>query len=213
MNKQGFTLSEILITLGVIGVVAAITLPTVIKNYQKAQTVNRLKETYSLLSQAFTRAISDHDTPKNWDYGNNNTDFFVENYLAPYIKIINKSTSAPEHYTISGGKLTDIAYENRPHYYLANGVELTLSPYVSDVNVIFIFADLNGKKLPNRLGKDCFFFQINKNSNNLSSSKFLVFHGISQSISLIESDCKSRGAVCGAWIMREGWKMPNNYPW
>jgi prepilin-type N-terminal cleavage/methylation domain-containing protein len=47
--KQGFTLAEVLITLAVIGVVAALTIPTVVRNYQKTQTVTKLKKTYSAM--------------------------------------------------------------------------------------------------------------------------------------------------------------------
>lgn len=43
-NKVAFTLAEVLITLGIIGVVAAMTLPTLIANYQKRQTVVQLKK-------------------------------------------------------------------------------------------------------------------------------------------------------------------------
>lgn len=35
LKKTGFTLAEVLITLGIIGIVAAMTLPTVITNVQK----------------------------------------------------------------------------------------------------------------------------------------------------------------------------------
>lgn len=52
----GFTLAEVLITLGVIGVVAAITIPTLIANYQKKVLENQFKSTISILSQGF----------KNW---------------------------------------------------------------------------------------------------------------------------------------------------
>ena len=39
-TKFGFTLAEVLITLGIIGVVAALTLPSLVTNYQKQVTVN-----------------------------------------------------------------------------------------------------------------------------------------------------------------------------
>jgi len=51
--KHGFTLAEILITLGVIGVVSALTLPTLIKNYQKKETVAKLQKAISVLNQAY----------------------------------------------------------------------------------------------------------------------------------------------------------------
>lgn len=40
---NGFTLAEILITLGIIGVVAALTMPALIANYQKQEILSRLK--------------------------------------------------------------------------------------------------------------------------------------------------------------------------
>ena len=49
---KAFTLAEILITLGVIGIVAAITMPTLIQNHKKKVAVTQLKATYSILSQA-----------------------------------------------------------------------------------------------------------------------------------------------------------------
>ena len=44
LKKFAFTLAEVLITLGIIGVVAAMTMPALVANYQKTVTVNRLKK-------------------------------------------------------------------------------------------------------------------------------------------------------------------------
>ncbi|MBO6086780.1 type II secretion system protein [bacterium] len=57
--KKAFTLAEVLITLGVIGVVASITLPTLIKEYNKHAWVNALKQNYSLLNQGFKKMMAD----------------------------------------------------------------------------------------------------------------------------------------------------------
>ncbi len=46
--KKAFTLAEVLITLGVIGVVAAMTMPSLVANYQKKVWVNQLKKLYQL---------------------------------------------------------------------------------------------------------------------------------------------------------------------
>lgn len=48
MKKNAFTLAEVLITLGIIGVVAAMTLPTLIQNHQKQVYVNGLKKALSI---------------------------------------------------------------------------------------------------------------------------------------------------------------------
>ncbi|MBO6088525.1 type II secretion system protein, partial [bacterium] len=58
-KKAAFTLAEVLITLGVIGVVASITLPTLIKEYNKHAWVNALKQNYSLLNQGFKKMMAD----------------------------------------------------------------------------------------------------------------------------------------------------------
>lgn len=61
MTKKAFTLSEILITIGIIGVIAAITLPILVKNYQKMVYVNSLKDTYTLFNAGFKKIIADAD--------------------------------------------------------------------------------------------------------------------------------------------------------
>ena len=66
-NILGFTLAEVLITLGIIGIVAAMTLPTVVAKYKEKQTVVTLKRSYSILNQAFLRATQDYGPPSSWD--------------------------------------------------------------------------------------------------------------------------------------------------
>ena len=59
-RKAAFTLAEVLITLGIIGVVAALTLPTLIQNYQKRVYVTQLKKSVSVLSNGFKLMMA-HD--------------------------------------------------------------------------------------------------------------------------------------------------------
>ncbi len=59
-KPAAFTLAEVLITLAIIGVVAALTIPTVITNYQKKMYVTQLKKSYNNLSNAF-RTIMAND--------------------------------------------------------------------------------------------------------------------------------------------------------
>ncbi|MBQ8460402.1 type II secretion system protein [bacterium] len=65
MKKEktfAFTLAEILITLGIIGVVAAMTIPTLISNYQKKVWTHQLQHSYALLTQGFRRMLADDNT-------------------------------------------------------------------------------------------------------------------------------------------------------
>ena len=52
---KGFTLAEVLITLTIIGVVAAITIPSLIQNYQYRAWTAQLKKSYATLNQGFRR--------------------------------------------------------------------------------------------------------------------------------------------------------------
>lgn len=52
MKKLAFTLAEVLITLGIIGVVAAMTIPTLVTNADKKATATKLKVFYSKINQA-----------------------------------------------------------------------------------------------------------------------------------------------------------------
>ena len=59
--KKGFTLAEVLITLGVIGVVAALTLPNLLQNHQKKVFVTQLQRTVNLVSNSATALMGDNN--------------------------------------------------------------------------------------------------------------------------------------------------------
>lgn len=60
-NKYwGFTLAEVLITLGIIGVVASLTIPSLMQNSQDRAFKTQLKKEYSVLSQALLRIKADY---------------------------------------------------------------------------------------------------------------------------------------------------------
>ena len=63
MNKKGFTLAEVLITLGIIGIIATMTIPTLMANYQKTIYATGLKEAYSIFNQALLNLTRDYDCP------------------------------------------------------------------------------------------------------------------------------------------------------
>ena len=70
---SGFTLAEVLITLGIIGVVAAVTMPTLVANHREKATVAKLKKSYSVLNQAYLRAINEHGNIEDWGFGGDST--------------------------------------------------------------------------------------------------------------------------------------------
>ena len=64
-QKAAFTLAEVLITLGIIGVVAAMTLPTLIENNRKVELTSRAKKAYSEILQAVQMYEAQNETPGN----------------------------------------------------------------------------------------------------------------------------------------------------
>src|SRR5574344_672166 len=84
MKQRGFTLAEVLIVLGIIGIVAAMTIPTIVQRAQERATVSQLKKVYSTLSSAYELAIKDNGNPAdNWA----TSDDSVATVLMDYLKV------------------------------------------------------------------------------------------------------------------------------
>lgn len=73
LKVPAFTLAEVLITLGIIGVVAAITLPSLIQNYREKQRITQLKKAYSVMQNAFLMAKEDYGEVTDWGLTITNT--------------------------------------------------------------------------------------------------------------------------------------------
>lgn len=69
MKKNAFTLAEVLITLGIIGVVASLTIPTLMVKVTDKENAAKLKKIYSVMSQAYTSAKSEFGTIDEWGMG------------------------------------------------------------------------------------------------------------------------------------------------
>ena len=96
--RCGFTLAEVLITLGIIGVVAAMTIPNLIETYQKTATAQQLKEAYSLITQAAKLYTNETET----EFGSFDTQLsekeFLEKYFSQYLKIVTRCEPATKCY-------------------------------------------------------------------------------------------------------------------
>ena len=169
-RKVAFTLAEVLITLGIIGIVACMTLPVLVSKYREHVTVNRLRQVYSLLKQAESMAVNEYGDINTWDfidlktmagiYPGLNTLVF-DKYYKPYLKTAKCNYRA----TIKAANGTPfITIENYYKYVcLPNGTviygnTLAGSGYTGTI----VYVDLNGKKSPNVVGRDIFTFLINR---------------------------------------------------
>ena len=232
LRKVAFTLAEVLITLGIIGVVAALTLPSVVKNYQKKVTVERLKKTYSTLSQAVQMSVKDNDEIEGWNFDLSTKDF-MDKYLIPYIKDIKSEDEKV------------LENQSAQRYVLADGTAIRAWSWNnSKVKPFFmLYVDINGDKSPNIYGKDIFIFHIfsqeanwyNAGSGNVAqdipkAGLYPDGYGYSRDTMLNNGwrGCNKRGgkatsdgveldnaggAFCTALIMYDGWQIKEDYKW
>lgn len=182
-RKLGFTLSEVLITLAIIGIVAALTIPNLVHNFQIKTLRTQFKEAQSIITQAVGMMKANESLPSLYNYytaydsenGYYRTDEFAED-IKQYVKIQKEfndtKTEVPDYYTYDGSRLfssSDISQyvEFKPSLILANGAYFRAYPAGSlDGISLFFLIDINGAKGPNKLGHDLFQFVI-KNSNDI----------------------------------------------
>ena len=86
LKKAAFTLAEVLITLGIIGVVAALTMPALIQQQHKLVVETRLKKFYSVINQAITMSERDNGDKLYWTPSD--SDDLWNSYLKKYIKYV-----------------------------------------------------------------------------------------------------------------------------
>ena len=83
-RRVAFTLAEVLITLGIIGIVSAMTIPTLINNYQKKVTVAKLQKVHAVLNQIARSAIA-NDLIKGFTAGQEVTAEKTEEFFNEFI--------------------------------------------------------------------------------------------------------------------------------
>jgi len=159
-----FTLAEVLITLGIIGVVAALTISSLIAKYEKKKTVEQLKVAYSILSQAVEKSISENGDIDSWNFGLS-AEEFNNTYIIPYLKVVKECNDAKciktdnfnGYYDLNDKKYTNMQYS----YILSNGmIVMYEKEIVREDNFINFMVDINGQKGKNRMGRDIFCFYL-----------------------------------------------------
>ncbi len=210
-SKAAFTLAEVLITLGIIGIVAAMTLPTIISKYKRQVVEVKLQKFYSIMNQAVTMSLAEHnDIPLESQHGENSTNAaYIENwyktYITKYIKLIKEEG-------------VDVS---RAYYRVAfldgsgfNSYFSSLTEESSNDN-LYIFFCLNYSKCDRGRydGSNSFLFIYDRNKPAVDP----IFATSSNSIEGLKNQCYNidtgRRWGCAALIMKNGWKIPDDYPW
>jgi hypothetical protein len=208
-----------LIAIGIIGVVSALTIPTLVKNYQQRQTIVQLKKVYSLLNQAVRASVDDNGDVDDWTFSLSNNDFMTK-YFAPYIKVSNLSGVTHKFESLDGTSL------KKTCSVLSGGEYICLCDHWAMKNHLLI--DINGASGPNRVGRDLFLFTfwnnklISYSQISIESERALcnsVLATITKGGTMGQCNKTAAGGMAGAGsycstvIYCNNWSFPKKYPW
>ena len=224
-RKIAFTLAEVLITLGIIGVVAAMTIPTLMANHRKKVVETKLEKIYSVMNQAINLTNAEYGDVTNWiiDCGRSDSPTCSINEVENWFN----STIGKHLETLKTGKI-----KNKTNtydillIYLKDGSILGVTNYIYDM-----FFYVNSDAISNaRSGKNYFLFRFNpillSHQNNEEAQKDLkyslkpTFEPYSnywngtreQLIDGHSFSCAQNHAFCAKLIQYDGWKISKDYP-
>ncbi len=233
MLIKAFTLSEVLVTLGIIAVVASMTIPQVINKYQKSVIETNLKKTYTELAQVIKRSEVDNDDYTAWDYGLH-PDTFINKYIAPYISLTScndvelcfekhgpsnvRTWQKPDgNWETDGKYLTTMR-----KFLLKDGRSIgIMNQHTAGHNWRYVefVVDTNGQRGRTVMGEDVFRFCLMDYTYGIHYTGFHLGgcqHGgiknKNRSETLNRNSCKTDGSYCEYFIEQNNWKFPNDYP-
>ena len=207
---RGFTLAEVLITLVIIGVIASMTIPTLMNNTQKQEFVSQLTKTYSTLSQGLNQIWNNNDTaPGDYEFFNDH------NFLDEFAKVSNIEKKCDtivacigeniydRHRYLNGNNLNSTAFGDGKTVITADGQMISFVKTVISASGLSaedtanllgrIIVDVNGNKGPNKIGVDTFLFYLVKGKGILPA-------GLENSSTCIKS---AGGQGCTAKVLKE----------
>lgn len=210
LKKAAFTLAEVLITLGIIGVVAAMTMPSLIQNYQEKATVTKLKKCYSLVSQAYVSILNDEGGSDTLQAGD---DLEMMEKFGKYLKYQktcgrNKGCFPNVTYksvTGNGYNKWEDDTTDRSRAILTDGTLIMFNKSAmwggNEGNYLYaqIYVDINGFKGPNQLGKDFFYFYISPEKIVPAGAKALEEKNEDQKFT--KNCIQQNGYACAAWVI------------
>ena len=170
-SGKACTLAEVLVTWGIIGVVSAMTVPTLMQNHQKKTYVTQIHKVYNELQQAAQQYMTDKNALNLREAGLTSNEA-LDNFVKTYFKVVNDCGSsqqpcfASNYKKISG---TDLGKGTgqQLNVTIASGVSFGFglsSTGIADNSRVAIFdVDINGQQGPNIAGRDVFILGLFNN--------------------------------------------------
>ena len=225
---KGFTLAEVLITLTIIGVIAAITIPNLMQKWKDQADVAKVKSAYSLISNALKLAVAENGPMDSWDWpvltatsGHfHDNRLYMAEMMKKYFKVakfcgIENGKGACSYYayntegTGSGQFFQGTSGTTYNHglqrldylgrMQLANGMLIGFA--VENIRVDkFIVVDINGDKKPNRAGYDYFEFPFELNGKVIPGYYTNHKGNYCNGVTAGNRD----GTSCAEWVIKHG---------
>ncbi len=200
-RNKGFTLAEVLITLVVIGIIAAITVPIIMQNNKKKTYVTKMKKFYSSLSQAIKLAEAEQGLSSlDWDfstgkYGGDKAGVeFYNKYLLKYMPV-------------------EYDWEGTLHGLLSDGVYI--GGTLSNNQYMEINAHLAGTKWKYNYSDNfriCIYSRDYINKYNNVKPLDTCYANTKLSREKLISECNRYWDYCPALIIQDGWEIKDDFP-
>lgn len=201
--KKSFSLAEVLITLGIIGIVAVMTIPTLINVQQQQATLSNLRKTTSIINQAIERSEVDNGMINNWSFpaaGDLSAlKTWFDTYLKPYLRY-DTITDGTSSIIVKLGDGTDLEFE-----------------MTTEMDIIAYFEGYNKAKL---VGKNTFYYEILPGASGDAFRPYEVgatgtgrAKWTTGTYACNSSTPQANRRYCAGLIFFDSWQILSDYPW
>jgi prepilin-type cleavage/methylation N-terminal domain protein len=231
MNKNfGFTLAEVLLTLGIIGVIAALTIPQLVSNYQKKVVPTRLKKMYNTLWNAIYMAEEENGPTDNWTFNDDDeAREFYKTQIKSRMKCVDRKVNRSYYFEGMNCSLPDGSYivlNNMRSYGL---LEVIFYPFSDKKSLSYNYATPGNKHRRNYFRCNVWLAPrkvagselpaktevtvMNQDATKVHREKLLNGPGPVNSPYEYCGNGGTGAASCFQLIKRDGWEIKDDYPW
>ncbi len=232
---QAITMAEVLITLGIIGIIAALTIPNLMGVYRKRVVGTKLQKAYAELSQLLLLSEVENENAYYWSWPSGHMTNqqnsvagkeFIKKYFEPYLnKVMIEDGYKGKIYTADGQFHYSSEYmKYNIGYYLPSGVLVYFFPSDESAPAVNVLIPSGNSKLI--FGKNVFVFNFQKDKDKkrvvVSARSYANWtcgyleenrdYFLQSCIREQDSSGISSGNWCTFMIYCNNWKIPDDYP-
>lgn len=214
-KKFGFTLSEALVALGVLGIVAVLTIPNVVNDRRKQLNITKLKKVYTDMQENLSALQAENYHKKGLTNSKLTTKAGIREFFDTYYQIKKNcgTTAYPcfaaKYKNLNGNSSSFVC--SGQNYLLKNGAAICMSPFVTSSGYVKVQIDVNGSDKPNTFGRDAFIFYIYEDFSidEVKPEKIKDGTAETERNTLFSKYCRNstNGRGCFAKILNDNWKM------